>query len=83
MANIYHVIHMKLNQLVQENVHMINKAYLSAITVTFLRVFTYKMATKINWQRHGTKLRLFHPCCWIYLVKVSRIQKNVSLLCTI
>jgi len=35
-----------------------NKARLSAITVTNIsRVFTYKMAAKINWHRYGTKLR--------------------------
>jgi len=39
-----------------------NKAYLHAITVTtFLRVFTYKMAAKINWHRYRTKLRHSHP----------------------
>jgi len=32
------------------------------ITVTtFLRVFTYKMAAKINWHRYETKLRDCHP----------------------
>ena len=35
------------------------KAYLSA--TTFLRVFTYKMAAKINCHRYGTKLRHCHP----------------------
>jgi len=39
-----------------------NKAYLHAVTVTtFLRVFTYKMAAKINWHRYRTKLRHSHP----------------------
>ena len=28
---------------------------------TFLRVFTYKMAPKINWHRYETKLRYCHP----------------------
>jgi len=28
---------------------------------TFLRVFTYKMAAKINWHRYGTKLHHCHP----------------------
>ena len=33
-----------------------NKAYLSAVAVTNIsRRFTYKMATKINWHRYGTK----------------------------
>ena len=27
---------------------------------TFLGVFTYKMAAKINWHRYGTKLRHCH-----------------------
>jgi len=33
------------------------KAYLSAVTVTNPRVFTNKMAAKINWHRDETKLR--------------------------
>jgi len=39
-----------------------DKAYLSAITVTniYQRVFTYKMAAKLNWLRYGTKLRHCH-----------------------
>jgi len=33
------------------------KAYLSAIAVTNIyQSFTYTMAAKINWHRHGTKL---------------------------
>jgi len=28
---------------------------------TFLGVFTYKMAAKINWHRYGTQLRHRHP----------------------
>jgi len=51
MAKIYHVIQIKLNQLVQENVDMIinlpKKVYLGDITVTNIsRSFTYKMAAK-------------------------------------
>ena len=30
-------------------------------------VFTYKMATKINWHRYGTKLRHCHPMMGHYL----------------
>ena len=40
----YHVIQIKFNQLVEENVHMIDKAYLSDIRVT--SSFTYKMAAE-------------------------------------
>jgi len=28
---------------------------------TFLGVFTYKMAAKINWHKYATKLRHCHP----------------------
>ena len=39
-----------------------NKAYLRAITVTNIcKSFTYEMAAKISWHRHGTKLRYCHP----------------------
>ena len=51
-----------------------NKAYLSAITVTditLLRVFTYKMAAKINRHRCGTKLRHYRP---MYLSSTSDIR---------
>jgi len=66
MANIYRVIHIKLNQLVQENVHTItdftNEAYLSTITVAnIFQSFTYKMAAKINGHRYRTKLHHCHP----------------------
>jgi len=40
------------------------KAYLSAIAVTNIsQHFTYKMSTKINWHRQGTKLHHCHPMC--------------------
>ena len=39
-----------------------NKAYLSATTVaSIFHSFTYKMAAKTSWYRHGTKLRHCHP----------------------
>ena len=51
MAKIYHVIQIKLNQLVSENVHIITDLPAKRIQAlsqqqTFLRVFTYKMAAK-------------------------------------
>jgi len=55
MAKNYRVIQIKLNQLVYENVHMIadlgptSKTYLTLSQYQiFIRVFTYKMAAKIN-----------------------------------
>ena len=39
-----------------------NKACMALLQwQTFLRVFTYKMAAKINWYRYGTKLRHCQP----------------------
>jgi len=66
MAKIYRVIQIKLNQLFLGKYPyyywLTNKAYLSAITVTIIsQSFTYKMATKVNWHRYGTKLRHCHP----------------------
>jgi len=41
-----------------------NKACLSAVTVTNIsQSFSYKMAAKVDWNRHGTKLRHCHPMC--------------------
>jgi len=52
----------KINQLVQENVHVIIKAHLSDNRVTNIsKGFTHKMAVKISWHRYGTKLRDGHP----------------------
>ena len=62
------------------------KAYLSA--TTFLRVFTYKMAARINCHRYGTKLRHCHSmykerfftsmaCCW-FQFPVARPARSVS-----
>jgi len=54
MAKIYRVMQTKLIQLLQENVHMITdflpRKRISALSQwqTFLRVFTYRMAAKIN-----------------------------------
>ena len=44
------------------------------ITVTNIsHSFTYKMATEINWHRHGTKLRHCHPTMYIScIVSLSR-----------
>jgi len=68
MAKIYRVIQIKLNQLKKMSIWpydhwLANNAYLSAISQwqTFIRVFTYKMAAKINWRRYGTKLRHCEP----------------------
>jgi len=70
MAKIYRVIHIKLYQLDQENVHMITdlglptkrRPNLSAIKVTNIsQSFTYKMAAKENWHKYGTKLRHCQP----------------------
>jgi len=59
---------MKFSQLVYENVHTIRclpKAYLSAVPVTSIfKRFTYKMAAKASWRRHGTKLR---HCLPVYI----------------
>jgi len=62
----YHVIETKLNQLVEENVHMsINlptKRILSDIRVTNIsKSFTHKMAAETSWLRCGTKLGHCHP----------------------
>ena len=54
MAKIYRVMQTKLIQLLQESVHMITdflpRKRISALSQwqTFLRVFTYRMAAKIN-----------------------------------
>ena len=37
----------------------------------FSGVFTYKMAAKINWHRHGTKLRHCHP---MYIILLRALQ---------
>jgi len=37
---------------------------------TFLRVFTYKMAAKINLHRCGTKLRHCHPMYLLHVVEI-------------
>jgi len=65
-AKFYGVIHIKLNQLVSENVHTITglpiSVYLSAITVTSIfQNVTHKMAAETSWHGYGTKLRHRRP----------------------
>ena len=63
---INHVAQTKLNQLVEENVHMITnqpggKAYLSDIKVTNIsKSFTHKIVAKTSRHKYGTKLRHCH-----------------------
>ena len=60
--------------------------YLSAISQrrTFPRVFTYKMAAKISWRWHGTKLRhchsMYRVCLFVCLcVCVCRcVREHIS-----
>ena len=66
MAKICRVMQIKLESVSLRKCpydhRLANKVYLSAITLkTFFRVFTYKMAAKINWHRHGTNLLHYHP----------------------
>jgi len=61
-VKICHVIQIKCNQLVEENVHMIINPYLSDIRVTNIyKSFTHKMAAGTSWHRYGTKLRHCRP----------------------
>jgi len=56
-----------------------DKAYLSARKWhTFLRVFIYKMAAKINWHRYGTKLRHCHPMWQSRSFMPTGLVKKVS-----
>jgi len=66
MAKIYRVIEIKNESVGLRKCPydhwLTNKAYLSTTTVTDIyQSFTYKMSAKINWHRHGTKLRHLHP----------------------
>ena len=73
MAKIYRVRpnQTKLNQLVEENIHIITDlAYQQSVSQRYpvtniYQSFTYKMAAKINWHRYGTKLRHCHPVYYI------------------
>jgi len=77
-VKINHVAQTKLNQLVEENVHMITnqpggKAYLSDIKVTNIsKSFTHKIVAKTSWHEYGTKLRHCHP---MYI----RLRKSYTL----
>ena len=59
---IYHVIQIKFNHLVYENVHMIiNYRQSDSRVRNISRSFTYKMAAKINWHRYGTIITSLSP----------------------
>ena len=62
----YGVVHVKFNQLVYENVDTITGLPIERrpIYVTgIFRSFTYKIAAKTGWHRHGTKLYVTVALC--------------------
>ena len=75
LLKIRHVIQIKCNHLVEENVHMIISLptkRISVVRVTNISTsFTHKMATETSLHRYGTKLRHCHPVSRISLCSAS------------